>query len=422
MKTTSISNEDLIREYVATGDEQIREKLFRSNDKLCRYTANKFRSTGYYPDDLLSTARFGMLKAFNSFDVEKGTKFATYATRCMHNEINMLIRRNKKHSKVSSINERIAGDDMGHELTYMDIVEDDSSQDIHKLEQRETIMKVLPAIKEKLTLLETAIFENNLKEEPLTQREVAIIEGLSQSYVSRVADRLSKKIRKLALKLQLVEGAEYSGIGVRKAKKKADSSESTKQAIEETPVTVYNSKSLQKDKGAGNMQKDTTNYGDMTRKILYFYLKRKDLKQVEVAKILNTSQGAVSMSFKKFKNMSKEKLATIQFIDPTAELERYEQIEGIEEKAPEPIKKKEPAVVQTEPAEDGVLEKLKEYTESSEWNTLKPSAPVLPIVKTVISLNLDDANGAMVEGILHNLTLPKDKNLKVALLIVEQPN
>jgi len=444
MAQATIKNEEWIKDYRDTGNEDVREHLFTVNDRLCGHVASKYQNTGYVFDDLMSCARYGMLKAFNTFKLYKGIKFATYASRCMHNEILMMLRRNEKHKVLVSIDSPINRDVDGNELTLLDVIEDGSSNDINRLHQRRDIKLLLSSIKEKikLTEIEQAILDNNMLDEPLTQKELGTELEISQSYVSRVDTKLTKKIRKLAVTLNLIDDeahqARKKGRKPYVKRKKPDSSESTKPIIEAPPVIIYNNNSLQKDKGAGNMSKQvrTKPLGEVARRVLYFYLNHDGMKQTEIARELGVTQGGVSTALKAIKGMSKEELAKQVPIAPgevteeqmkqqddpflsDSEIKDLTKVKNTGVYKPEIPKEKLPrTMVKTDVSPD-ILDAINGIIEADNpVSTITPAIELVP--KTVIELNLSDVTAETIESILHNMALPKKKTYRVAVAITEQ--
>ena len=179
------------------GDEEAREKLIKCNMRLVAHIVKKYYTNYRDQEDLISIGTIGLIKAIDSYNVENGTKFATYAGKCLQNEILMYFRAQKKTACESSINDTIELDCDGNPLTYIDIisVDDNIIDEIDLKSKREMI---LWAVEHKLTSRERKIINMRygLQETiPITQREVASKLGISRSYVSRIEKSALDKIK-----------------------------------------------------------------------------------------------------------------------------------------------------------------------------------------------------------------------------------
>ena len=184
----------LLREQ---GDEAARSELIEHNLRLVAHIAKKYDQSGKNQDDILSIGTIGLIKAVDTFDPRNGARFATYAGKCVTNEILMYFRSQKKLSGEVSMNETIDVDKDGNPLTWGDIiaVEDTIADDID-LKLRSA--RALSIIKNELTPRERTILalRYGLGERPaITQREVADRMGISRSYVSRLEGSALKKIK-----------------------------------------------------------------------------------------------------------------------------------------------------------------------------------------------------------------------------------
>lgn len=187
-----LANEELI--VIAKGGNKEAERMFfEQNEKFPHWIARRFQNTGVDQEDLASIATVGFMKAYNTFDPDKNIKFATYASRCMDNEILMFLRRNKRHAYgTTSIDDAINVDWDGNELTLMDVL--DSGEDVlGSLEQRDTLQTALDFIKS-LPERERSIIEMRFIEEK-TQAEVAEALNISQSYISRLERKVQRKVK-----------------------------------------------------------------------------------------------------------------------------------------------------------------------------------------------------------------------------------
>lgn len=187
------------REYfirAKEGDEEARSKLIMHNLRLVSHIVKKYYGSYEAQDDLLSIGTIGLIKAIDSYNIENGTKFATYAGKCLQNEILMHFRADKKLKCEVSINETIDIDKDGNPLTYMDVIscEDTIAEDLFV---RMSSKKALEIIKDTLDRREREIIVRRFGlagNAPMTQREIASMMGISRSYVSRIEKASLEKI------------------------------------------------------------------------------------------------------------------------------------------------------------------------------------------------------------------------------------
>ena len=180
--------------------ETARSELIEHNLRLVVYIAQKFDNTGVGVEDLISIGTIGLIKAINTFNPEKKIKLATYASRCIENEILMYLRRNNKTRMEVSIDEPLNVDWDGNELLLSDILGTEEDVIYQGLEQ-EAEHRVLGSAISKLSEREQVIvklrFGINMPEgREKTQKEVADLLGISQSYISRLEKRIMKRLRK----------------------------------------------------------------------------------------------------------------------------------------------------------------------------------------------------------------------------------
>jgi RNA polymerase sporulation-specific sigma factor len=183
------------------GDEKAREKLIEHNLRLVAHVVRKYYLTSKNTDDLISVGSIGLVKAIDSFNDSNGTRFATYAAKCIQNEILMLFRSQKKLGCEVSLNDTIDVDKDGNPLTYLDIIstEDTIADDLDK---KMMINKALCYIRDNLDMREKEILIMRYglgNTEAYTQREVAKKLGISRSYVSRIEKSSLEKINKYLL-------------------------------------------------------------------------------------------------------------------------------------------------------------------------------------------------------------------------------
>ncbi len=185
-------------EKLSNGDDSVKADLIEHNLRLVVYIARKFDNTGIDLDDLISIGTIGLVKAINSYNLEKNIKLATFASRCIENEILMYLRKVSKQKSEVSFDEPLNVDWEGNELLLSDILGTDSdivSRGIEKQTEKEILWMAL----QKLSRREIQII--NLRfgldgNDALTQKEVASLLGISQSYISRLEKRIVKKLRK----------------------------------------------------------------------------------------------------------------------------------------------------------------------------------------------------------------------------------
>ncbi len=180
------------------GDMAVKTVLIERNLRLVVYIARKFDNTGVGIEDLVSIGAIGLIKAVNTFDPQKRIKLATYASRCIENEILMYLRRNNKTRAEVSFDEPLNIDWDGNELLLSDVLGTDSDI-IYKALEEEVDCKLLYMAMRKLTARERKIMEFRfglLDGVEKTQKQVADILGISQSYISRLEKRIIKRLRK----------------------------------------------------------------------------------------------------------------------------------------------------------------------------------------------------------------------------------
>ncbi|GAB6100380.1 RNA polymerase sporulation sigma factor SigE [Halanaerocella petrolearia] len=194
----SSQEEKFLLSKLADGDKTVRSVLIERNLRLVVYIARKYDNTGIDIEDLVSIGTIGLIKAVNTFDVSKNIKLATYASRCIENEILMYLRKNNKKKSEVSFDEPLNIDWDGNELKLSDVLGTDIDL-IYKYIEEEVDKELLAEAMEYLTEREQKImilrFGLNDKNKELTQKEVADILGISQSYISRLEKRIIKKLK-----------------------------------------------------------------------------------------------------------------------------------------------------------------------------------------------------------------------------------
>jgi len=181
------------------GDPEAKGVLVERNLRLVAHIVKKYSFPGKEVDDLISIGTVGLIKAIDSFDMDKGTRLATYAARCIENEILMLIRNNKKIRSEVYLQDPIGLDKEGNEISLMDILSSDKDSILEVVENKIQVKKLYCILQTCLQERERRIIEMRyglIDGKPKTQREIASILGISRSYVSRIEKRALKKLLK----------------------------------------------------------------------------------------------------------------------------------------------------------------------------------------------------------------------------------
>ena len=188
------------------GDKNAKEELIKHNLRLVAHIVKKYKDCGADSDDLLSVGSIGLIKAVSTYEPNKGTQLATYAARCIENEILMLLRSNKKFKTNVSLTESVGTDKEGNEITFMDLLSVDDESVLKQVEISILTEKMLKIIKNILSKREYDIISLRYGvggKPALTQRETAAILGISRSYVSRIEKKALCDIRKALKKENL---------------------------------------------------------------------------------------------------------------------------------------------------------------------------------------------------------------------------
>lgn len=196
----------LVDKNVAMSKEQAKKQLIEHNLRLVVYLAKKFENTGVCVEDLISIGTIGLIKGINTFNPEKKIKLATYASRCIENEILMYLRSNNRVKLEVSFDEPLNTDWDGNELLLSDILgtdEDVIYKDLETEVEISLLKKAMLSLNEReRQIIELRFGVNRVENKELTQKEVADILGISQSYISRlekkIMARLKKEIQKMA--------------------------------------------------------------------------------------------------------------------------------------------------------------------------------------------------------------------------------
>ena len=181
------------------GDNKAKEKLIEHNLRLVVFLAKKYESTNIDLEDLVSIGSIGLIKAINTFSLDKNIKLATYASRCIDNEILMYLRKNKKIKQEVSIDQALTYDSDGNELHLEDIIGTDKdaiTKDIEYKDNKNLLINEILKLKErdqKIMILRYGLFGKD----EYTQKEVAELMGISQSYISRIEKKVIKRLKNL---------------------------------------------------------------------------------------------------------------------------------------------------------------------------------------------------------------------------------
>lgn len=188
------------REYLqlmADGDQAARQKLIEHNLRLVAHVIKKFEHTGEEKEDLISIGTIGLIKAINTFNHARGTRLATYAARCIENEILMFLRSNTRKKQEISLQEPIGIDKEGNEITLMEVISSDDNifETVEFNLLREKLVKMLDTLKAREKKVLTMRFGLGQGKRH-TQKQIASQLGISRSYVSRIEKRILQKLER----------------------------------------------------------------------------------------------------------------------------------------------------------------------------------------------------------------------------------
>lgn len=199
----SKDEEEELLEHICD-NEAVRSRLIEHNLRLVVYIARKFENTGINVEDLISIGTIGLIKAINTFRPDKNIKLATYASRCIENEILMYLRRNNKTRMEVSIDEPLNVDWDGNELLLSDILgtdEDTIYKDLENEAERKVLIKALGRLSGREQMIVKMRFGLGTDDgEEKTQKEVADMLGISQSYISRLEKKIMQRLRREMVK------------------------------------------------------------------------------------------------------------------------------------------------------------------------------------------------------------------------------
>jgi len=196
-KPLSAAEEQQFLERSRAGDKEARDILIERNLRLVAHVVKKFSSNTADTDDLISIGTIGLIKAISSFNAGKGTRLATYAARCIENEILMSFRANKKRQNEILLQDPVGKDSEGKEISLIDKLSSDGEDIIDEVETRMQIKTLYQKMKEVLHFRERQILELRYglcNQSSMTQKEIAKMMNISRSYVSRIEKKAIKKL------------------------------------------------------------------------------------------------------------------------------------------------------------------------------------------------------------------------------------
>ncbi len=197
-KPLTIEEEKFYLQKYQQGDREARDILIERNLRLVAHVVKKYQGLDEDPEDLISIGTIGLIKAVSTYDMEKGSRLATYAARCIDNELLMMLRNKKKTSRNVSLYEPIGTDKEGNEIHLLDIVEGKEEDITETCIQKENTRKLYQFLKEALTPLEYDVIKYRYGlygNTEMTQRVIGKRLGISRSYVSRIEKNAVLKLR-----------------------------------------------------------------------------------------------------------------------------------------------------------------------------------------------------------------------------------
>lgn len=197
-QSLSTEEEEQLLQGLKEGDISCRNRLIEHNLRLVAHIAKKYNHTIYETDDLISIGTIGLIKAIDSFNQEKGIRLATYASRCIENELLMLMRSSKKYSKEVSLFDPIGSDKEGNTIQLLDICVAEDVDIVEQMIEKQRLSKLREYMDKVLTKREKEILllRYGLKDgREVTQREIAKRLKISRSYVSRIEKKALNKLK-----------------------------------------------------------------------------------------------------------------------------------------------------------------------------------------------------------------------------------
>ena len=193
------TEEQMYLDKLKNGDKEAKSILIERNLRLVAHIVKKYSFPNKDVDELISIGTVGLIKAIDSFDSSKGTRLATYASRCIENEILMLFRNNKKHKSEVYLQDPIGVDKEGNEFCLIDILSSEKDCVLENVERNLQVKALYRKLGESLTKRESSILIMRyglIDGKCKTQREIAVNLGISRSYVSRIEKKALKKLKK----------------------------------------------------------------------------------------------------------------------------------------------------------------------------------------------------------------------------------
>ena len=200
--TLNKRDEEKFLDQLAMGNKEARNKLIEHNLRLVAHIVKKYENSTYDPDDLISIGTIGLVKAIDSYKLNKKVKLTTYAARCIENEILMHLRSNKKHLNNVSLNDSVGFDKDGNEINLIDVIKienNDINEELNTKDNIELLYKYINELtksEKEIIIRRYGLFNNK----EMTQKEIAKKMKISRSYVSRIEKRAISKILKEFLK------------------------------------------------------------------------------------------------------------------------------------------------------------------------------------------------------------------------------
>ncbi|MCI8608227.1 MAG: RNA polymerase sporulation sigma factor SigK [Firmicutes bacterium] len=196
-KPLTEKEEEYYVQQLTQGDPDARSILIERNLRLVAHIVKKYASPTYSQDDLISIGTIGLIKAVNTYTIGKSTRLATYAAKCIENEILMSIRATRKNRQEVSLNLPIGTDKDGNEISFNDILGTDADEIVDSISLKIQVSKLYEALDRVLTPREKEVITNRYGldgKESLPQREIAKSLGISRSYVSRIEKKALQKL------------------------------------------------------------------------------------------------------------------------------------------------------------------------------------------------------------------------------------
>ena len=196
----TLAEEQFYLQQYQRGDLEAKNILIERNLRLVAHVVKKYQGTDVEMDDLISIGTIGLIKAISTFDSCKSVRLSTYAARCIDNELLMMLRSKKKHSREVSLYEPIGTDKEGNEISLLDVIESPPVDVVEDYSTREDVSYLLNSMKSTLTPKEYQVIccrFGLFGEEEQTQREIAKRLHISRSYVSRIEKNALLKLRSL---------------------------------------------------------------------------------------------------------------------------------------------------------------------------------------------------------------------------------